>query len=147
MSAFECRIDAGVATFVIDNPPQNRLSFAVIRGFAEAVQKVHGHPDVRVVVVRAAGENFCFGGDISNWLDLEPAQMGENTGRALSIFNAFEQLPVPVITAVQGPVHGGRLRVGEKAAPTISSLQRAWLWTLRANSGRRDPAGRYPARR
>jgi enoyl-CoA hydratase/carnithine racemase len=107
MSAFECRIDAGVATFVIDNPPQNRLSFAVIRGFAEAVQKVHGHPDVRVVVVRAAGENFCFGGDISNWLDLEPAQMGENTGRALSIFNAFEQLPVPVITAVQGRCTGG----------------------------------------
>ena len=56
MSAFECRIDAGVATFVIDNPPQNRLSFAVIRGFAEAVQKVHGHPDVRVVVVRAITE-------------------------------------------------------------------------------------------
>jgi enoyl-CoA hydratase/carnithine racemase len=65
MSAFECRIDAGIATFVIDNPPQNRLSLAVIRGFAEAVQKVTGHPDVRVVVVRAAGESFSFGGDIS----------------------------------------------------------------------------------
>lgn len=145
MSAFECRIDAGVATFVIDNPPQNRLSFAVIRGFAEAVQKVHGHPDVRVVVVRAAGENFCFGGDISNWLDLEPAQMGENTGRALSIFNAFEQLPVPVITAVQGRCTG-RLRVGA-ALRHYRRCRGRPVWTLRANSGRRDPAGRYPARR
>ena len=64
--------DSNVATLVIDNPPQNRLSTEMLADFAAAVRKMGSDPDLRAVLVRADGPDFSFGGDISTWLELEP---------------------------------------------------------------------------
>jgi hypothetical protein len=58
MPAFSYSIDAGVATFVFSNPPQNRLSAELIGGLGEAVGKVREDRSVRAVLLRAEGENF-----------------------------------------------------------------------------------------
>jgi len=107
MSALTLSISGAVATLTLDNPPQNRLSAALMTGFADAVQQIHGNPDIRAVLVQAEGENFSFGGDITTWPDIDPAQMGAQIGQAFPLLDLFEQLPVPVVSAVRGNCFGG----------------------------------------
>src|SRR3954451_23025113 len=107
MAGIAFSISSGVASLVLDNPPQNRLSAELLSGFGEAVRSIAENRDVRAVLVRAEGENFSFGGDISNWLDLTPEQIRDNLNAAMQLFNAFEALPVPIIVAVQGKCLGG----------------------------------------
>jgi hypothetical protein len=101
-------------SLVLDNPTQNRLSTELLSGFGEAVRSIAENRDVRAVLVRAEGENFSFGGDISTWLELTPEQMRDNLNAVLQLFNAFENLPVPVVAAVlNGPTlaHAGHKRM------------------------------------
>jgi enoyl-CoA hydratase/carnithine racemase len=118
---FELAIHQGVATFTLDNPPQNRLSADVLFGFAAAVEQVKNDASVRVVVVRARGENFSYGGDITFWPELTPEQMGEMVGQALTILTGFETLPVPVIAAVQGDCFGGGFEIALRADVIIAT--------------------------
>ena len=66
-----------------------------------------GHPqEVRVVVISGAGDAFCAGDDVK-----EVAGMSLDAARTLSLrqanlFLALEQLPQPVIAAVNGPAFG-----------------------------------------
>lgn len=107
MSAFHYSVDDGVATFVLSNPPQNRLSAELVGGLAEAIGKVKVDRSVRAVLLRAEGDNFSFGGDIYPWLDVTPAQMGANIAAGIQIGDALEQLPVPIVSAVHGRCLGG----------------------------------------
>ncbi|MCK8642359.1 enoyl-CoA hydratase/isomerase family protein [Mycobacterium colombiense] len=118
---FAVSIHEGVATFTLDNPPQNRLSPDVLFGFAAGLEQVKTDETVRVVVVRARGENFSYGGDITFWPQITPEQMGEMLGQALSILEVFETLPVPVIAAVQGDCFGGGFEVALRADVIIAT--------------------------
>lgn len=111
MPAFHYSIDAGLATFVLSNPPQNRLSADLVGGFAQAINAVKADSSVRAVLLRAEGDDFSFGGDISAWLALTPAQMGGMIAAGLQIGDAFEQLPVPVVAAVHGRCLGGAFEI------------------------------------
>lgn len=111
MPKLQLTIDANIATLVIDNPPQNRLSTELLADFGAAVRTMASDPHLRAVLVRANGPDFSFGGDISTWLEIEPRQMRENIAGFLEAFNAFEQLPVPVVAAVQGKCLGGGFEI------------------------------------
>ena len=112
---------SGIATLVIENPPQNRLSREVMLGFAAAIQSIGTNQGIRVVLLRAEGQNFSFGGDISTWLDLTPDQMRENINAAIQLSKAFEQLPVPVVAAVQGKCLGGGFELALRADVIIAT--------------------------
>jgi enoyl-CoA hydratase/carnithine racemase len=114
-------VDANVATLVIDNPPQNRLSTEMLADFAAAVRKMGSDPDLRAVLVRADGPHFSFGGDISTWLELEPQQMRENIAGFVQMSNAFEQLPVPVVVAVHGKCMGGGFELALRADVIVAA--------------------------
>ena len=53
--AFHVSVQAGVATFTLDNPPHNRLSTELVLGCAAAIEQVKADESVRVVVIRADG--------------------------------------------------------------------------------------------
>jgi enoyl-CoA hydratase/carnithine racemase len=115
MPAFHFSVDEGLATFVLSNPPQNRLSNELVGGLTVAIGKVKSDPTVRALLVRAEGEDFCFGGDVSAWVDITPAQMAANTAAAIQLGDVFEQLPIPVVAAVQGRCLGGGLELALRA--------------------------------
>lgn len=121
MPGLEFSVDSRVATLVINNPPQNRLSPELMSDFMAAVHKINADRDIRAVLVRASGEHFSFGGDISTWLDLTPDQMRNNLAAAIQLFNAFEQLPVPVVAAVQGKCLGGGFELVLRADVIIAA--------------------------
>lgn len=105
--AFQLDVARGVATLVIDNPPQNRLTREVMGSFAEALRAIGANPGLRAVLVRAEGPNFSFGGDITPWLDVTPEEMRDSIAGAIQLSNALERLPAPVVVAVQGRCLGG----------------------------------------
>ncbi len=80
MASFTFTVEEGIATLLLSNPPQNRLNGATSEGFRAGIEKVRADPDIRALVIRAEGENFSFGGDISNWHEVDPAAIAANIG-------------------------------------------------------------------
>jgi enoyl-CoA hydratase/carnithine racemase len=99
-------IDQGLATVVLQNPPQNRLDVQFADELAEAVDAV-GDSEARAVLLRADGPDFSFGGDFLPWAGWSKRKLRTVFDRYLTVFNQFEHLPVPVVAAVQGLCSGG----------------------------------------
>ena len=192
--AFEVSVHDGVAEFVLDNPPQNRLNTETMLGCAAGVEQVNGDDTVRVVVIRATrlcfddareqqvelfgrdpranrdrrdslamqpfrefterrvlgiavrpidshlplgehdddfrkllerviqrAECDSFGGEIASWDMNDPDRMVSLFALGLQITNALEQLPMPVIAAVQGNCSGGGFEIALRADVIIAA--------------------------
>lgn len=111
MASFSFTVEEGIATLLLSNSPQNRLNGATSEGFRTGIERVETDPSIRALVIRAEGENFSYGGDISNWLEVDPAAIAANIGDGLRRLREFEELRVPVISAVQGICLGGAFEI------------------------------------
>ncbi|MEY2405667.1 MAG: hypothetical protein QOG39_583 [Acidimicrobiaceae bacterium] len=107
-------IEDRVATLTLNHPPQNRVDEQMADDLAEAVEAV-GRSDARVVLLRADGPDFSFGGDIVTWPDLDARELRALFERYMSVFNRFERLPLPVIAAVHGLCFGGGFELALRA--------------------------------
>lgn len=105
-------LDDGVLTLTLNRPDKrNALNGAVIRRLSDALAGAGEDPEVRVVVIRAAGPDFCAGADIAEMErmagDASPMSNladAEALGRLLV---AIRRLPRPVIAAVHGHALAG----------------------------------------
>lgn len=107
MTALDYTYDDGVATLTFNNPPQNRLSAELSAGLAAAVQEIAGRDDVRVLLLKATGPDFSYGGDISAWTGMTAEQFSEGLSQTLGLANMFQDLSFPIVVAVQGYCGGG----------------------------------------
>jgi enoyl-CoA hydratase/carnithine racemase len=114
MAHLTVSFDDGLATIVIDRPPQNRLDDQMVDELAAAVAAIE-RSDARAVLVRSEGENFSFGGDIMAWPDASMRELRARFDHYMSVFNRFEHLPVPVVAAVQGLCFGGGFELALRA--------------------------------
>ena len=113
--------DHGVATLTLDNPPQNRLTMDLMGSLGAAIQRINTDRAIRVALVRAEGPDFSFGGDFTSWLEITPQQMANNISGALQLFNAFEQMPVPVVAMIQGRCMGGGFELALRADVIVAA--------------------------
>jgi len=111
MSELSYTHEGGVATIVLRNPPQNRLSAALVAGLFEAVIDLAGRDDTRAVLLKADGPDFSFGGDFPAWENLSASDFSNTIDQGLKLVQVFETLPVPVIVAVQGNCSGGGFEI------------------------------------
>ena len=88
----------------------NALDGAVGRSIARAVDAIANEPEARVVVLCANGRHFSTGGDIRSFLR-DRERLAESIGDGLLHLNRtlakLARLPIPVVTALNGPVAGG----------------------------------------
>jgi enoyl-CoA hydratase/carnithine racemase len=103
-------IDDGLATLILDNPPQNRLSLQLMDDLESALHTIAAS-DARAVLLRAEGPDFSYGGDIEPWPDWDERELRANCERFLWAFNQFERLAIPTVAAVQGLCFGGGLEL------------------------------------
>jgi enoyl-CoA hydratase/carnithine racemase len=103
-----------VATIVLDRPPQNRIDDQMVDELAAAITAIESS-GARAVLVRSAGENFSFGGDIMNWPGASVQELRARFEYYMSVFNRFERIPMPVIAAVQGLCFGGGFELALRA--------------------------------
>lgn len=102
----------GDAAIITLNRPEraNVLDADAGDALCECIDKLVADGAVRAVLLRARGKHFCAGGDIaafvSNRHDL-PGLLDRALPRLHRAIHALATLPVPVISALNGPVGGG----------------------------------------
>ncbi|WP_329212976.1 enoyl-CoA hydratase/isomerase family protein [Streptomyces sp. NBC_01485] len=100
----------GIVELLLDDPGRgNALDLPTAEALRDAAADIAGDPG-GAVLLRAAGGNFCVGGDLRAF-----AGRGAETGpyvhavatAAHSAVRTLHELPVPVVTAVRGAAAGG----------------------------------------
>ena len=114
MSHLRYVIDGNVATLVLNHPPQNRIDKQMSEELAAAVEAI-SRSEAAAVLIRSEGPDFCCGGDIRTWPDTDLSELRALFEYHMAVFNSVEQLPLPVIAAVQGVCTGGGLELAIRA--------------------------------
>lgn len=94
----------GVAKITLNRPPLNILTLASIRQLAEVLDTLTQLTRLKVVVLAAAGKNFCVGVDVA---DHTPERTEPMIREFCTLFTHLRTLPVPTIAVVQGAALGG----------------------------------------
>ena len=105
--------NAGITKVVIQRPKaMNALNKKTIAEIRQIVGEVKRNESTRVLIVTAAGEKaFVAGADIQELVDRD-ALLGRKVSRTRQeIFSRIENLPIPVIAAVNGFALGGGLEL------------------------------------
>lgn len=102
----ERRGPIGVITF---NRPAvlNAINGQVMDEFRAAVEDFSADPAVRCVIITGNGRGFSTGADISALVDASAGERERFMVRAHAMMNSIEQLPKPVLAAVNGVAAGG----------------------------------------
>ena len=124
MAAVSWHAEDGVGHIVIDRPQAaNALDSAAAEAFAGAVKQA-ACADIGCVLVSSVGRQFCAGGDIREFaqrqgdLDRLVQSMLDLLHPAL---RTLAELPLPVVSAVQGPVGGAGIAVALCADIVLAS--------------------------
>jgi 2-(1,2-epoxy-1,2-dihydrophenyl)acetyl-CoA isomerase len=104
----------GVAHVTLNRPDRlNALNFALLTDLRAAAAAIDSDQDIRAVVLTASGRAFCSGADLvgNDLLGDQKRSLGENIGAGLRehfnpMVNAWHQLRVPVVVAVNGVAAG-----------------------------------------
>lgn len=95
----------GITTIVIDRPPGNTLSLAMLSNLTTVFSELETDHAIRAVIVTGAGDRFfCAGADIRELRSIDAEDFAE---RGQVLFRYIETLSKPVIAVVNGAAFGG----------------------------------------
>lgn len=101
----------GILTLTLDRPEKrNALNEALIDALHGQIDRADVDAEVRVVVVRGAGKDFCAGADLAELLASADQSPEENAHGAMhlgELFVKMRSLPKPVVAVVQGRALAG----------------------------------------
>jgi isohexenylglutaconyl-CoA hydratase len=106
---------ADVARLTFNRPQRrNALTHAMMLEIGDAIARVRADDSIRVLVLRGSGGAFCAGGDIGAMSDLPPPPPPGQPDPLTAPYRVFgdvllalNDLPIPVISIVEGPAVGG----------------------------------------
>jgi len=114
-------IEGNIATITLNRPEaMNAFNKDVYAGLQQTARTIRENPAVRVVIITGAGERaFSAGMDLKmiagsgfgSTLMAEEREGYERLFALKSLFTAFEELPVPVIAAINGYCMGAALEL------------------------------------
>lgn len=128
-------VEGGVATITLDRPEsRNALNLAMCEGLLRAARAAASNPDVRLVLVRGAGDAFCAGADLKERKTMDEQQVLARRMRGFFAYDALEALPMPVIAVVQGAAAGSGVEIAA-ACDCVVATSGARFWTPEAQWG------------
>ncbi|MGI8644876.1 MAG: enoyl-CoA hydratase-related protein [Nocardioides sp.] len=102
-------VDGPVATLTLDSPRnRNALSRQLVTELVEHLRTAEADPDVRVVLVAAAGPVFCSGADLA---EATGGGMEEGARRIVELQRLIVAMDKPVVVRVQGAVRAGGIGI------------------------------------
>jgi enoyl-CoA hydratase/carnithine racemase len=120
-------IQDGIGHVRLNRPEKkNALDSDMFDGLLAAARQLEGDTSVRVVVLSGAGDSFCSGLDFSSFGDMASGDLDaesdavqataldlspDGANRAQQLGWRWQELPVPVIAAVQGAAYGGGFHI------------------------------------
>lgn len=143
MDDLTLEIADGIATVTLNRPAKkNALSEALFKALPDMAARIAEMPEVRVVVLTGAGDDFCAGIDLQFLQSLLPRmdeiqQEMKSAAQGANFFQrpvtAWQDLGLPVIAAIQGVCLGGGLQLAlgadiRLAAPSakLSIMEAKW---------------------
>lgn len=104
---------AEIATLTVNRPEAlNALNRTVLEEIARVLREVRHDPAVRVLIVTGAGDRaFVAGADIAAMAEMSAVEGLEFSRLGHRVMQTVEELPIPVIAAVNGYALGGGLEL------------------------------------
>ena len=102
-------IDDGIAVITVNRPDKlNALNALVLQELSQAFHQARSDDAVRGVVLTGSGaKSFVAGADIQQFPDLDALEGHRFALRGQAVFNRIEEMPKPVVAAVNGYALGG----------------------------------------
>jgi enoyl-CoA hydratase len=96
-------VEDGVGTVVLDHPPANALSRAVLDELDRTLSGLNGSPEIGAIIITGAGKMFAAGADIREISNIDCSRSGkELAGRGQMVFSRIESMDKVVIAAING---------------------------------------------
>jgi enoyl-CoA hydratase/carnithine racemase len=97
-------LDGGILKIELNRPQKrNALTLDMYTQFAELLNTAQTKPEIRVVLVSAAGDNYSAGNDLQDFLDHPP---GSGDSPQKQMIDALRVLDKPLVGAVRGTAVG-----------------------------------------
>lgn len=110
MSAKTVRIEKkdAVCTLVLNRPKvMNAMNEDLILELKDAVNRIAGKDDIKVVVLKGAGKNFSSGADMSLLAQVADShQWLEGMSHLNHIITTLREMPQPIVAALRGAAYG-----------------------------------------
>jgi enoyl-CoA hydratase/carnithine racemase len=119
--------DGSVAHVRMNRPEKkNAIDGEMFQGLVSAARSLGEDPSARAVVLSGAGDCFCAGLDMANFSEMAGGELNadrqdvaaaaadlsaQGANRAQQIGWLWQELPIPVIAAVQGAAYGGGFHI------------------------------------
>ena len=120
------RTEGRVRHLTLNRPEAlNALNRDVLAALARELGAIQGDQAIGAVLIDGSGDRaFCAGADITELVGLHPTAAHELLRRGQRVMTAIEELPVPVVAAVDGYALGGGCELA-LACPVVLASHRA----------------------
>ncbi len=118
MMSVTSSVVAGVGRLVLNQPPLNILTRAVLARIREELAHLARDRSICVLVLSAEGKHFSAGADVVEHL---PPQHAELIPEFLGTVEALDAFPLPLVAAVQGRCLGGAFELVQVADFVIAA--------------------------
>jgi enoyl-CoA hydratase len=116
--------DGNIAVVTINRPDAlNAINVETMIEIGSAMLEVGGDPDVRAVIVTGAGKAFVAGADIGELKTKDGMEARDISQLGQRTFSIIEDLPKPVIAAVNGYALGGGLELAMACDIRVASTR------------------------
>ncbi len=96
-----------VVLITINNPPMNVLCTTLLEELDDVLEEIKNDKTLRAAVLTGEGRAFVAGADIKEMKDMSTEKALKFSLLGQEVLNKIEQLPIPVIAAVNGFALGG----------------------------------------
>ena len=105
--------ESGIAVISMNRPQaKNAISVRFLQLFTEALESLKHDKSIKAVVVRSSVPGiFCAGADLKERAKMAPSDVGPFVSKLRGMVSGLQNLPAPVIAALDGAALGGGLEI------------------------------------
>lgn len=111
MSEILTEQENSILTVTLNRPEKrNALNDALINSLKDALRKADKNDELRAIIIKGAGKDFCSGADLSALQKIAESDVMENLADAenlMELFALIRKIKIPVIAAVHGRALAG----------------------------------------
>lgn len=106
-------VQNNLATITLNRPEAaNAFSKQLLCELKEILEEIKYNPSIRAVIITGSGDKvFCAGADLKERTGMSEIEVKQTVFQIRQVVNLVEQLPNPVIAAINGVALGGGLEL------------------------------------